>query len=614
MSLAINRRNLLALCGAGLCRWPGEEANAANGISIQREGDILTIRAHLPSSITEVELRIESDRNAQISKITDVSPLNPERRKAVSDPPLDADVWYPIVDVRLEPGMEGIAEMGAAPRACAINYNFHKKLLPLGAEAVIPANHLELWENAVYLEPASAKIGRFYLRQRLPVIDGEFRHQLTLLSKAWGGKISLYATDRETGSEFATAKVSADVPRPSLPPPGSPLSKQRLVWSLGATVAYLLRAQNGNPSSPTYQGLHLFYDLDAATYRSSYWIWGSGPAVKALLGADKVTEVSGRYRTGRLTSIADQIGRSSLALRITDPNQLMHGVPISRWARELQYKYGFDQCISVADGNFLSGWAWVPLYRATGNKAYLDAATDLALATERLMNEYGLIPQDYYEDRKQFSLHTIDESGFGVEGLAEIYAATGDPHYRKIAKDYIDQHLHKFQRKDGLWERGWNKNTGIMPAIFMTRGIGWAMEGLLAANRAVPDGGYLDLAKQMAEHLIEWQAPSGYWAFISNRQASEVGVSEKGTALWSYLFYQLYRATGDPRHLEVARKALTWCIQNQYIGPDPQAHGGLVGVSPHSAVGYRAWYRVCCAYTSGFFGLAALEELNLATA
>jgi hypothetical protein len=584
---------------------------------------MLAIRAHVPPSVTEVELRVESDRNRQISKITDISPLNPAPDNSTyrtdgtgshgprPDSHTDKDVWYPVVDVRLEPGMEGVASISAPPRDCVINHNFYKKMLPFGVETVIPGNRLEFWENAVYLEPASAKVTRFYLRQRLPVIDGELRHELSLLSKTWSGTISLYATDSDTGREIATIKVASDAPRPNLPPGGSPLSKGRLIWSLDATVAYILRSQNRNPLSPTYQGLYLFYDLDAATYRTSYWVWGWGPEVKALLGADRVAEISGRYGTGYLTRIADQIGRTSLALRITDPSHPLHGVPISRWSRDLQYQYGYEQVVSVADANFLSGWAWVPLYKATGDKGYLDAATDLTLATERLLNEWGgMIPQDYYE-RKLFTPHTIDESGFGMEGLAAIYAATGDSHYRKIAKDYIDNLLLKLQRKDGLWERGWNRNTGIMPADFNTRGMGWAMEGLLAAHRAMPGGGYLELANRMGSRMIDWQTPSGCWPWAADRSVSEVGVADKGTALWTYLFYELYHFTHDSKHLEAARKALTWCIENQYVGPDPEAHGGVVGVNPQSAVGYRSWFRVSCAYTSGFFGLALLEELNL---
>ena len=49
----------------------------------------------------------------------------------------------------------------------------------------------------------------------------------------------------------------------------------------------------------------------------------------------------------------------------------------------------------------------------------------------------------------------------------------------------------------------------------------------------------------------------------------------------------------------------------QYDGPDPDAHGSLVGCSPQSGVGYRKWFHVSCVYASAFFGLAVLEELKL---
>jgi hypothetical protein len=47
------------------------------------------------------------------------------------------------------------------------------------------------------------------------------------------------------------------------------------------------------------------------------------------------------------------------------------------------------------------------------------------------------------------------------------------------------------------------------------------------------------------------------------------------------------------------------------FGPDFHARGGHVTVSPHSAVGYRHWFRVTCTYGAAFFGLAILEELKL---
>lgn len=139
----------------------------------------------------------------------------------------------------------------------------------------------------------------------------------------------------------------------------------------------------------------------------------------------------------------------------------------------------------------------------------------------------------------------------------------------------------------------------------LVRGLAWAMEGLLVAARLLPESGYLKQAQKLAQH------ETGYWSFLFDKPVEEVGISEKGTAAWSLLFYRLYHATGEEQYLTTARKALGWLIDNQYLGRDPDAYGSVVGCSPHSGVVYRPWFNLSCTYTSGFFGLAALEELKL---
>ena len=78
-----------------------------------------------------------------------------------------------------------------------------------------------------------------------------------------------------------------------------------------------------------------------------------------------------------------------------------------------------------------------------------------------------------------------------------------------------------------------------------------------------------------------------------------MGIGEEGTARWSLLLYVTHTAAHDKQYLAPARRALGWCLDNQYAGPDPQARGSLPGSNPS------------CAYASGFFGLTVLEELKL---
>jgi rhamnogalacturonyl hydrolase YesR len=255
----------------------------------------------------------------------------------------------------------------------------------------------------------------------------------------------------------------------------------------------------------------------------------------------------------------------------------------------------------------------VGLWEATGDPKWLEGCRTLAGALERLMTEFPIPPQNYWPDFDRWEEWVIDEAGFGVELFAEMYRVTRNERMRALGRRYMEQHLKVFARPDGLWERRiYLDGRPPGPTVRMTRGLGWPMEGLLAAHRLLPESGeYLERARRMAEHLIKAQKPQGLWVHRFDQPVEEWGIGTKGTALWSWLLYELHRHTGDPRHLAAARRALAWLLDEQYFGEDQLAHGGHITVSPHSAVGYRPWYRVTCTYGAAFYGLALLEELKL---
>lgn len=601
---SITRSCLPLLLGLLLC--PIIPAAEIASLTVIRQGRLLELAGRVPAGLGEVEIRIESARNARMSRISDVSPLTP---KTFPVPVVvrEREIFYPIVDVVLQPGMEGVLAFSAAPKTFHFNQHFYKTAPAPAREMILGADRMSFWENTVGVEPADIVLEKFHLRVKAPVIHGGVHKKIELLSASWAGRITLHASD---GQKLAEALIQ-DLPAEARPAPqGEPLSPARLRAAVVESAAYVLRAQERNPVSPVFGGLNIFYDLDASTHRSNYWIWGWGPAVRMLLDAGQVPAIAANFAPAQLPTAAAEIGRASLRFMVEDPAHPARGVPVSRWNRNVGFASGFEERISVADAQFLSGWAWLPLYRATGDQAFLAAAKTLAEATDRLTGEHEVIPQDYYQEPQKWSEHILDESGFSMEGLAELYATTQDARHREIGRKYFESVRTKLQRPDGLWNRGWNRVTGVMPAIYVTRGMGWAMEGLLAAHRAMPDAGYLVRAEQMAEHLMRWQHPDGSWSFNAPRPVAEVGVADKGTALWSLLFYRLHQQTGDPRHLAAAQRALRWCVENQYFGPDPEARGAIIGVNQASAVGYRGWFRVSCTYASGFFGLAALEELK----
>lgn len=582
-------------------------AAPAPKLEVRKDGTALEIRASAPKGAGQVELRLYSSRNAAISKFTDNSPLDPQPRDWQD---MKRETWYPVVDVELQPEMAGVAIFDPAPPAAvAINGMFYREKLPLRARMEFPANRLELWENPIWVDSRDPVLRSFYLRR--PVSPGELRHTVRLASQEWSGRVTLHSVQAGGGRELAAVAIAAPS-RPAGPPRPGKLDRKNLADSLAATVRFTLRSQNWNAKSPLDGGLHLFYDLDAKVHRSSHWIWGWGPSVRMLLDAEKIPEVAARFEKGQLLKAAGAIGRASLRFQLNQKGHPADAVPTSRWERNPRFEYGHREALTASDGNFLSGWAWIPLYEATKDERYLEAAKRLAISTGRISQMFEIVPQNYWTDDGTWSDNTMDESGFGTEGFAELFRVTGDPTYREIGRRYIEQHLATLQRDDGLWNRNWYRSKKwAEPTPFHTRGQGWAMEGLLASHRMIPDGKYRALAVRMAERLLAAQQPEGYWTFYFTQPKEKVGIGGKSTALWSMLMYRLYRLTGDERHLRSARAALSWLIAIQYTGPDVQAEGGIVEVNPHSAVGYRPWYRVACTYGSAFFGLAVLEELEI---
>ena len=172
--------------------------------------------------------------------------------------------------------------------------------------------------------------------------------------------------------------------------------------------------------------------------------------------------------------------------------------------------------------------------------------------------------------------------------------------------------LNAFEREDGLWDAMLYKETGKTQSCnYFTKSFGYCVDGLLAAHEADPERGYLDKAKKITEHVLKAQLPDGSWSVRLERPIEEVGVTDKGTALWAYLFIRLYKVTGDHNYLKAGMKALEWCMDNQYFGDDTVARGGIVGRSWPSGIIYRHWFDMVTTYTVTFFGNALAEALSL---
>lgn len=588
-------------------------------LTVTKDGNNLYLKGSLPSGVSKIEVRLYSDRNKDISSYHQVSHSDPDY-KELSKASMKEDwgIYYPVVDVVLNENMEGVMGFQDSMKSSfSVNAMFNEKLFNIvGREARVQREFLLNWENNIYLQPFPAIMKSFYISDTFYSGRKKVFRNYRLLSDAWSGEIVIIALPGK--DELKRIRIEGNLPRQ---PDGeinryysSGLSRERLIVSLAETVRFTMNAQDSSDFGQTRGGLNLFYDLDAQTYRRPTWIRGWGPSVKLLLDVADIPEIAQRIPASKLKKVAMDIGEASLLFQEADSSRPEFGIITSRWSENkgtLLSNYGFEQYFSIADAQFLAGWGWIPLFIETGDQRYLDGVILLTEATDRLIDTFDLIPMDYMVRAGKWKDYALNEQGFGTEGINALHQVDSSGRYREIGDEYMKMLLNKFETPEGIWNRRFmiEQNTAIPPA-YHTRGVGWAMEGLLAVYELTGDEEYLAKAVKISAHLIDNQLDNGSWSY-NFRMQDPAEISEKGTALWSLLFYKLFGHTNDQVHLEAARNSLIWCLDNQYDGSDIHARGGIIGISRQSGVIYRKWFPLACTYTSGFFGLAVLEELKL---
>jgi hypothetical protein len=583
-------------------------------VSVAISGTTLAIKANLPEDAQTLIIDFHSDRNDKIARFTDNSLRNPKPETAK----FGWELWYPVVDIMPTPGLEGALSLDVATEgAFSFNGKFHPKRA-LVAEAVIPTRELEHWANELLIEPKDNSVTSFSLRRTIQKPARNFFHTEALLTQDWAGRITIRTVSSAGKESRAIARVGYRPEAASTPAFADPLGTGRLLHALDGVVGYTLRSRNLNPASPTDGGGFLIYDFEARTYFKPDWIWPNGIAMKLLLGASQIDGLSPEHSPVLLRDAAHKMGEMSLEWAVDDPAHPAYALTTSRYkvnASGFGDTDGFVEYINPADALFLAGYGWIPLYEATGDEAFLKATQLMARQTKELVENFDLVPMDYVEG-SGWTDQTLNEHGFGMLGLSELYRVTKDRQVYDIGIAYIDQVIGKLGRDDGLWHRAWDRKTGGTE-IFKDRnlsnvkGQGWAMIGLMAAADMAPDGPYLGQARKMADVIIAAQLPEGHWANQYFYSEEEFGASEKGTAIWSLMLYQLYAKTGDDKYLVSARKALRWLLDRQYWGEDPNARGGIYERNANSGIVFRKWYPVTVTYTASFFGAALVEELKL---
>lgn len=564
-----------------------------------------------------IEIRLYSERNIPVCRDSDVREEDPnkdfKRFSRAFDGMYNMDYLFPVVDIKMDEEMEGVMLFSHTIGGWyKVNPMFYPQKHKIKAINVIPAKQLEEWENWIYFSEPNCRCEGFYIRKQITEFNEQLNCEFDTLSNGWNGEAAIIGVINEREEVISKRTISVASVKKQTAVQRNNLEEGNLLTALNNSLQYLLDSMDQNPNSPMYRGLNLFYDYDAKTYRQKYWLWTYAPAIQTFVRAMDIPVCEKKYGKDCLLAAARDLGNLVVRYQELDEEKPYHGLVLCRYDYSVFNLEGYDSKYSPADGLMLAGIGLLPLYQKTKDRKYLNFCKTMVNATGELLKLDSIIQQDYYPIMESWKTNTVNEAGFGMEGIADLYQLTGDERYLKIGKVYIDQLIEYLENEDGLWDKNYFRHSQkVDKNDFLTRGMAWAMMGVTSAYRMSGEETYLEKSKVMAQSLMEHQLPDGSWAFYYNQGPEVYGVSEKGTAAWCYLFYRMYHMTQDKEYLDTARKALTWLINNQYYDSDIQGHGGIPARTPQSGVVSRAFYKLSCSYTVGFFSLALLEELSI---
>lgn len=479
------------------------------------------------------------------------------------------------------------------------------------AEVIVPVEALEHGENLLHIRGEDLRVPKMFFRKRVETSGGEWAEALQVTHAAWNGRVRLLRAAKGEGTLVAEQVVTTPAPAAARATTlGERWWEDRAALDQAALAVgrSLLNSQVQDPGSLFNGGFNLVYDPQHQSHRMAHWLWAWGPSIDFLIELSKRESARANGAAGKFRAVALAAGERSLQFEMTDPNHPAYGVSTVRWEPSRATPLGWAEYLSTADSLFLAGWGWMSLHRETGRAEFLERTKSLVAAAERLMDRYPVVPQDWIIERNTWTPHTLDESVFGMIGFRRLFEATGSSEVAASGRRFLDSHLKHMGRESGLLARAWMREEDKEIWDPDIKGHAWVIEGYLDAHQFSGDTKYLRLADELAQKVMDCQADDGSWTYLFTKPKPGDPIDDKGTAIWAFLFYDLYKRSKNPEHLAAGRRALGWCLRQQYHGDDPNLRGAIFHPNSMAYVRRRP---MSILYTTTFFGHALLQELAL---
>lgn len=397
---------------------------------------------------------------------------------------------------------------------------------------------------------------------------------------------------------------------PSLSP--TQVFQKHSLSRIEAAATFLCTSVIDKPDRSPFRGsCYCIYDYDNECYRMPCWLWSDAPAVSALLGlADRTTEEKQKIR---YRDIALNIGEALLRNQVIDRRNENFGALVSRHEYYTNKSRSFDCLLGPNDASFIVKWAFLPLYRHTGNEVFRERSEHALAWVRKTIYEFGFVPSHYYSNEERWEESAFVDTGFTPEGFCEYnktFAENRDLAYAESVDFFMERFVEQFRMENGFYGQNYRPDRGVTSTIF-TRGQGWVLEGLISAFEETKAEWYKEEAINLARLLIENQNRDGSWAFFLGNGHPEdevkqrTGICEKATTLFAYLLLRLAGICEIEDFLFAADSALEWCENNMVLEQGP-GYGGIASRSLGSGITGLPYLRVATGYANAFYVMGSL--------
>lgn len=384
------------------------------------------------------------------------------------------------------------------------------------------------------------------------------------------------------------------------------------------TAQFLLNLQIQEPEQSPFKGAcWTLYDYDDECPRLVNWLWDNAVVVACMAELIK----SGCYpeKEALFLQFAREAGEEFLRTQILEEGSEVYGALTARWEYPGHPEHSYDCYLGPNDASFAVKWALLPLYELTGERRYLEASR-LALDWVKksiYLPDRDYLPLDYDLTDGTWGDYSIIDTAFIPEGFTEYDRLNRTCGYEEDSRFFMDRFIRQYRLDNGFYGQNYHPDTGVDQVLF-TRGLGWTIEGLLAAYRGTGEERYLKEAAALARLTSEEQNEDGSFSYIlgyegvpAQEDKDGTGVCEKATAILAYLFYDICTLDQTQKELiESADRAVSWCEANIHKGPGT-GYGGIKAAGIRSGITCMSYLTIATQYANAFYILAKLKRREI---